>query len=32
MRAMTPEPGMNATPGAQYIGQWNWGAFLLCPF
>jgi hypothetical protein len=24
MRAMAP--------GAQYIGQWNWGAFLLCPF
>lgn len=21
-----------AVPGAQYIGQWNWGAFLLCPF
>jgi hypothetical protein len=21
----------SAVPGAQYIGQWNWGAFLLCP-
>jgi len=21
-----------AVPGAAYAGQWNWGAFLLCPF
>ncbi|HEY4441328.1 MAG TPA: hypothetical protein VGN14_12790 [Candidatus Elarobacter sp.] len=28
-------PGYSPTygrPGAQFIGQWNWGAFLLCPF
>jgi hypothetical protein len=25
-------PGVGHVPGSQYIGQWNWGAFLLCPF
>jgi len=28
-----PGPAFPANaPGVQYIGQWNWGAFLLCPF
>lgn len=27
-----PYAGAASRPGERYIGQWNWGAFLLCPF
>ena len=38
--AVTQQPGMQwpypSAPayvsGSQYVGMWNWGAFLLCPF
>jgi len=31
--ASSPYPNVVTNrPGFQYVGQWNWGAFLLCPF